>query len=40
MSWLDDLAGIVDDTLSVVTKPTKTITGSLKDMIDEICDNE
>lgn len=31
MSWLDDLAGIVDDTLSVVTKPTKTITG--------ICDN-
>lgn len=31
MSWLDDLAGIVDDTLGIVTKPTKTITG--------ICDN-
>lgn len=39
MSWLDDLTGIVDDTLSVVTKPTKIITGTIKDVIDEICDN-
>lgn len=39
MSWLDDLAGIVDDTLGIVTKPTKTITGAIKDAIDEICDN-
>lgn len=39
MSWLDDLIGIADDTLSVVTKPTKTITGAIKDIVDEICDN-
>ena len=39
MSWLDDLAGIVDDTLGAVTKPTKIITGNIKDIIDEICDN-
>ena len=40
MGWLDDLVGITDDVLSTVTKPVKTITGGLKDIIDDICDDD
>lgn len=38
MSWLIDLADIADDVLSTVTKPVKTITGAIKDVVDDICD--
>ena len=39
MSWLDDITGIADDVLSTVTKPIKIVTGAIKDIVDDICDN-
>lgn len=39
MSFLSDLVDIVDNTASIVTKPIKTITGAIKDVVDDICDD-
>ena len=39
MVWLNDITGIADDVLSTVTKPVKTITGAVKDIVDDICDD-
>lgn len=39
MGWLNDICGITDDVLSVVTTPTKAVTGILKDLAEEIADD-
>ena len=38
MSWFNDLVDITDNVLSTVTKPVKTITDEIKNVIDDICD--
>ena len=40
MGWLSDLCDIVDNTVSIVTVPVKTITKTVKETVDEICDDD
>ena len=39
MGWLDDVLGITDDVLSTVTKPTKAVTGAVKETVEDILDD-
>ena len=39
MGWLNDICGIADDVLSVVTTPTKAVTEVLKGLAGGITDD-
>lgn len=39
MGIFSDLVEIIDNTASIVTTPVKTITKSIKETVEEICDD-
>ena len=40
MGLFSDLIEIIDNTTSIVTTPVKTITNSIKEIVDEACDDD